>query len=194
MNRINIIQSFIDKIGAKSYLEIGVQGGSCFEAIKCDNKIGVDPDKSSRANVHKTSDDFFAGNPDKFDVIFIDGLHHADQVEKDIINALDRLNEGGIIVCHDMLPTTKSMQEIPLRPDHCEWTGDCYKAWVKLRQERNDLEMYVVDTDWGCGVIKRGGQEPVKIDIAVNFDNYFVHKKEWANVISVDEFKQKEGF
>lgn len=202
MNRVSIIQSFINKIGAKSYLEIGVQGGSCFESIICEKKVGVDPDESSRATVKLTSDDYFNRHnkmdarieKEFFDVIFIDGLHHADQVEKDILNALNHLNEGGVIVCHDMLPTSKFIQEIPQTPQHVEWCGNCWEAWMKLRQTRSDLEMYIVNCDWGCGVIKRGHQEPIKIDIPITWENYSVHSSEWANVISVNDFKLKEGF
>ncbi|WP_340581761.1 hypothetical protein, partial [Klebsiella pneumoniae] len=87
MNRIEIIQMHIDKYGYKSYLEIGVQGGDCFRAINCETKVGVDPDTGSAATIHKTSDEFFARNNDMwekemFDCIFIDVLHHADQVER----------------------------------------------------------------------------------------------------------------
>ena len=46
-----------------------------------------------------TSDEFFEKYPEeKFDVIFIDGLHHYDQCQKDTINALKKLNESGIIL------------------------------------------------------------------------------------------------
>jgi hypothetical protein len=202
MNRIDIIQSFINKLGAKAYLEIGVQGGSCFEAIKCEKKVGVDPDESSRATVKLTSDEYFNRHnkmdarteKEFFDVIFIDGLHHADQVEKDILNALEHLNEGGVICVHDNLPTNKFMQEIPQQPSHNEWTGNGWETWVKLRQTRSDLEMYVVNTDWGVGVIKRGTQTPVVINLPITWENYAVHSSEWSNVISVDQFKHKEGF
>ena len=109
MNRIEIIQELINKHGYKNYLEIGVRDGSCFNAIKCESKDGVDPDLSSAATVKLTSDEFFKRWEAekevpawyKFDIIFIDGLHHADQVEKDIDNSLKYLNEGGIIVMHD---------------------------------------------------------------------------------------------
>lgn len=201
MNRIEIIQSFINKLNAKSYLEIGVQGGSCFTAIKCERKVGVDPDPASAATEHVTSDDYFKNNEiedgtlrkETFDVVFIDGLHHADQVEKDILNALEVLNDGGVICVHDNLPTNKFMQEIPQQPSHNEWTGNGWETWVKLRQTRSDLEMYVINTDWGVGVIKRGSQTTVTINIPITWENYAVNSPEWANVISVNDFKHKEG-
>ena len=79
MTRTDIIQLLIDKIKAKSYLEIGVSGGENFQTIRCENKVGVDPELTSPATIFLTSDEFFKQNKDTFDVIFVDGLHHADQ-------------------------------------------------------------------------------------------------------------------
>ena len=191
MNRIQIIQAHINKYGYKNYLEIGVQAGHCFRAIQCENKVGVDPDTGSAATIHETSDKFFETNKSKFDCIFIDGLHHADQVYKDIINSLDRLNEGGTILMHDCKPTNKHMQEIPLT-DQNEWTGNTWEAYVKVRQERDDLEMKVVDSDWGVGIIRVGKQEKLVIpaEIHVNYENFAIHNAQWLNLVSVREFIQ----
>ena len=80
MKRTDIIQSLIDKVGAENYLEVGVSAGENFRDIKCKNKVGVDPEPSTPATIHIDSDSFFKDNKRTFDVIFIDGLHHADQV------------------------------------------------------------------------------------------------------------------
>jgi predicted O-methyltransferase YrrM len=189
MNRIDIINGLIKKNGYKYYLEIGVQNGHCFSQIEAQKKTGVDPDKSSAATVHKTSDEFFKANKYKFDIIFIDGLHHADQVVKDINNSLACLNKGGAIVMHDCLPTSKRMQEIPLQ-EQCEWTGDTWKAFVEFRKTRSELTMHTVDTDWGCGIITIGAQDCISVDSKLTYENYLINKKEWLNVISVDKFKE----
>ena len=47
--------------------------------------------------VKKTSDDFFESNDKTFDAIFIDGMHQSDYVLRDFNNAMDCLNDGGII-------------------------------------------------------------------------------------------------
>jgi len=194
MNRIEIIQSYINKYGYKNYLEIGVQAGHCFRAIQCANKTGVDPDPTSAATIHKTSDEFFASLKDitRYDCIFIDGLHHSDQVYKDIKNALYYLAEGGTIIMHDCKPTTEFMQRIPLTTQ-VEWTGDTWKAYVKVRTEREDLEMFVVDTDWGCGVIRAGKQEKLVIPsgVELTYANFEKYHAEWLNLISVEQFKAK---
>ena len=43
----------------------------------------------------------FSKNKTFFDVIFIDGLHHYKQCQKDCINALKFLKANGIILLHD---------------------------------------------------------------------------------------------
>lgn len=192
MNRIQIINAIIAKTGATSYLEVGVQAGDCFNAINCDYKVGVDPDRSSAATHYMTSDEFFKQNKQKFDVCFCDGLHHADQAEKDVLNMLKVLNEGGTIVMHDNLPTNKHMQEIPLT-DQVEWTGNVWRAWVKLRATRDDLQMHCINTDWGTSVIRKGSQTPIilhKPIEEVTYEDYEKFKQYWMNIISVEEFKQ----
>lgn len=189
MNRIEIINAVIKKIKAKSYLEIGVQAGDCFKAVECAEKVGVDPDVSSAATIHEPSDVFFAKNKNKFDVIFIDGLHESETVYRDIVSSLLCLNEGGVILMHDCLPTNKFMQEIP-QTTQGEWTGDCWKAYVKMRIEREDLFMCVINTDWGVGFITAGGQDKLQLKEAVTYENFVLNKQRWMNIVSVDEFKK----
>ena len=48
-----------------------------------------------------TSDNFFLNYKEKFDVIYVDGSHEADQVYKDITNSWKILNINGILICDD---------------------------------------------------------------------------------------------
>lgn len=202
MNRTLIINYLAKKINAKSYLEVGVRIHSCnFDKINIDHKVGVDPclEVFDREPTYKlTSDDFFSKNTETFDIIFIDGLHEFKQVEKDINNSLKFLNEGGFIVCHDMNPIKEYRQftlDNPKRKEFFEktkdtlWNGDCWKAFVKIRTERNNIIMHTVDTDFGCGIISLGRQEPLDIKQQnLNYQNLNKNRKEWLNLISVDEF------
>ena len=99
-NRIDILKYIQEKIKKNnknfSYLEIGVQNETVFKEIITSNKIGVDP---VSGGTHKmTSDEFFDQNEKFFDLIFIDGLHEYNQCKKDLINSVNFLNPGGIIV------------------------------------------------------------------------------------------------
>jgi len=188
MTRTDIINKFIEKYKFESYLEIGVQTGVNFRAVKCKKKVGVDPDQRSSATVHKTSDEFFLDNEQRFDLIFIDGLHEYLQVRRDIGNAFDCLSDGGVIVCHDMLPLDENMAAEEIHGG--VWCGTCYKAFMYYRRFSN-LEMYTVDTDYGCGVIKKGESEP-KIYKDFSFEFFDKNRKEVMNIISVEEFIKKE--
>jgi hypothetical protein len=39
------------------------------------------------------------------------------------------------------------------------WCGDVWKAIVRLRATRNDLRVFVLDCDYGIGVVYRGTPE-----------------------------------
>ena len=98
--RYHIINALLENTVQKRYLEIGVRNPEDnFDRITADFKVSVDPGVESRVNhatFPLTSDEFFeklfAGRlkiaDSTFDVIFVDGLHLADQVYRDIQNAL----------------------------------------------------------------------------------------------------------
>jgi len=190
MIRTEIIQSLINKISAKKYLEIGMGPGINFKSIVCEHKICVDPTPTVPVTFSLTSDAFFEQNKDKYDVIFIDGLHWSEQVYKDINNSLEVLNDNGYIICHDMNPHSEFIQRYPQPKIESEWTGDCWKAWVRLRTERSDLNMFVIDTDYGCGVITRGKQDTIKITDDLNWDLLNSNRGQLLNLITVDQFKE----
>lgn len=186
MTRLDLINYLAKCNDAKFYLEIGVDKGLVFNHVNIPYKVGVDPDKKSHATIHATSDNFFTVNKQYFDIIFIDGLHFADQVIRDVENSLSFLNSHGFIICHDMLPNREIIQRIPRETN--EWTGDCWKAWVKLRCSRSDLSMYVVDTDYGCGIIQVGSQDTISVDdIDLTYDNFTKYKHKWMSIISIEE-------
>ena len=192
MNRVNVIQSLINKIGATRYLEIGLGSGEHWKSVNCKYKVSVDPNKNKnemRATYVMESDEFFLHNKGTFDVIFIDGLHWEKQVYKDVINSLGVLNKNGFIICHDINPKVESLQFYPYDVKcRGKWTGDCWKAWVRLRREHNDLNMFVVNSDFGCGVISRGHQNLLLDKLELTWKNLVLNRKQWLNLISVEEF------
>lgn len=162
--RYDLINHLIQKHGYKSYLEIGTQNSICGSNVKCDRKVGVDPNPIQRLpydfNQHftVTSDYYFSQQVSNFDIIFIDGLHTYNQVKKDFINSLKCLNENGCIVLHDCLPTTeeraKSFDEGGI------WNGDCYRFIQDL--EDSKIKFYIADFDQGCAVVYKKDIKPIK--------------------------------
>lgn len=206
MNRTDIINIYAEKLNAQSYLEIGVRvANDNFNKISIPYKVGVDPGLEGffEATYCMTSDEFFKQNTKIFDIIFIDGLHETEQVSKDIENSLQILNKNGVIICHDMNPLIKEYQlsiSDPMRLKYVEqqksigddryglWTGDCWKSFAYLRNTRQDLEMFVVDTDFGVGIIKKGDQKIINLPSDLTYEYLEENRNEILNLKSVQEF------
>jgi hypothetical protein len=187
MERCDVINYLINKYNYKSFLEIGTGPGT-FPRIICEEKFGVDPDPATNPTYLMTSDQFFAENHRKFDIIFIDGLHHEEQVTRDILNSLQCLNRNGTIVVHDCFPKSEIAQRVPREVEW--WNGDVWKAWMKFRIY--PYKMFVVNEDEGCGIIRNDGnsQKTFKPLLPLTYNNLVINAKEWLNLISWEEFKE----
>jgi len=183
--RVAFINKAISKYHDCKYLEIGVSTNKVFNSIplKMSNKFGVDPNQGG--NFRMTSDEFFIKYKNlKFDVIFIDGLHHYEQCQKDCINSINQLKENGIILFHDMLPRCEMEQVIP--QSFHTWTGDVWKVAVELSHSRN-MDFRICNIDHGIGILK-----PLKNHIYIkipglnskNFEDFLEYKKNFKIINS----------
>jgi len=187
--RQTIVQEIINLKNYQSYLEIGCYKNDLFDKVKCNIKVGVDP--ISGGTVRKTSDDYYKTNKEKFDIIFIDGLHHYEQVIKDINNSLNVLNENGVILLHDCLPNNVYEQVVP-RCKHI-WNGDVWKAIVECRTKEN-IDTYTCYADHGIGVIfKKNNKNILELEIKdfskLKFKDYFYNYKKYMNLIEYSELR-----
>ena len=187
--RWDLIEYLIKKNNYTNYLEIGCDQNQLFSKFLIENKIGVDP--VSGGNIRKTSDDFFKENVNKFDIVFIDGLHTYEQVKKDILNSVNFLNENGIILVHDCMPDSLGKQAVPRYK--MQWNGDVWKAIVDLRQKEN-LNIYTCEMDQGIGIItNKKNSSVLKLNKPIGkikFKDYFENYQEYMRVISLPEFKK----
>ena len=93
---------------------------------------------------------------------------------------------------HDCNPPEYEIQLVPRQTGI--WNGDVWKSVVKLRCTNPNLQINVVDTDWGVGVLQFGSQETYSKDNLEKCLEYFYmndHREELLNIISVDEFYKK---
>jgi hypothetical protein len=185
MNRIELINILISKYGYQSYLEIGVASKGTYNNVNIGDKTGVDPNTDT-CDYKMTSDAFFARNRRKFDIIFIDGLHLWEQVIRDAHDSLEVLNPNGTIMLHDCLPTEENHQLRKSLYEFGNWTGDVWKAVMQLRMNP-DLQVCVVDTDWGCGIVRFGHQQTISVPVEIGWD-FFVVNKHLMNIVTVDQF------
>lgn len=181
--RFALINELIKMHGYKNYLEIGCSSDDCFKAITAESKIGVDP---FHGGTHRmTSDDFFASNDKKFDIIFIDGLHQYEQVRKDMLNSVEVLNDNGVILVHDCLPLNYKAQ-LPFPPGG-DWNGDVWKAFVEMRTLDN-IDSAVSLIDHGVGIIKKRPNTN-KPDVGTSnflglkFKDFVANYRSWLNTL-----------
>jgi hypothetical protein len=190
MNRITIIQELINKYNYSNYLEIGIRDKECFNQIVCKEKTGVDPAVSPNTynlpdkGYSLTSDDFFSSlNSDiKYDIVFIDGLHEERQVDKDIANSIKHLTENGTIVLHDCNPPDLNHENACL-------CGTVWKSFYKFRKTQKEYEAFVVDVDYGCGVIQKKPSSFLEFsseELTYHFLNN--NRKEILNLKTPEEF------
>lgn len=192
--RTEIINYLIKKYNLKSYLEIGSAWKGNFDLIICQHKISVDP--AYDCDYKMTSNDFFKINKEKFDIVFIDGLHHVEQAMDDFNNSHNSLNKNGFIVMHDCLPTREEHQ---LREKHpivgqSAWTGDVWKCIVSLRKE-GFLNIDTINYDWGCSVYHKSCDYKIigKTNNVqkLEYQDFEQNKYKMLNIITLEEFYKR---
>ena len=209
-SRTDIINFLLNTFEKKtSYLEIGVRfPEENFNMVSAFQKYSVDPGYENPENpvqFKMTSDNFFSNirngkilNTEiKFDVIFIDGLHLADQVERDLTNSLEFLDNNGFILIHDCNPPSyfhaSEIHDYKLSPAKGYWNGTTWKAFFKYRQKK-EVFSCCNDSDWGVGVISKNIKIGRPTEIRNPFFEFEVlnkNRKESLNLISFEDFKNR---
>lgn len=141
----------------------------------------------------------------RYDVIFIDGLHTYEQTMQDVQNSMEWLSPGGYVVMHDCSPPhaaaaypAESLQaaaQAKVPGWTGEWCGDVWKTICHLRATREDLQVMVVDCDYGVGVLRQGPAGPLlELDPnmipSLTFEDLAAHRTEWLNLIPPSQFPE----
>lgn len=171
MERPVILQRIFSLFPKVKYLEIGVSTGATFHEVNAEKKYAVDPNflfeapKTSALDSVQyfpmTSDLFFEGHneDEKFQVIYIDGLHTFEQTLRDLLNATQVLAPGGVIVIDDTVPTSYEAS-LP-NSDICfqirrlvnngdsAWMGDVYKLAFFIQSFMQQFEYRTISDNHG---------------------------------------------
>jgi hypothetical protein len=191
--------------GETSYLEVGVETGATLERVRSTRSVGVDPHPwfdTTRLPRHISlyemgSDEFFdtVSGAENYSVVFLDGLHTAEQTYRDLVNALSRLAPGGAILLDDTVPC----DAISAIPDQerslaerrlsnlagSPWHGDVWKVVVAIASHPGSLSLRTIlgsgnpqTLVWRCSP----GVDPVGLPDALpeevrllEFEEVFVH-------------------
>lgn len=148
-----------------NYLEVGVAYGLTLEGVTAQSKIGVDPYPKfnlrylpTNCKIFKTtSDQFFDSldNSQKFDFIFLDGLHEINQLIRDLVNSIKIINQDSWILIDDVVPydsvsaisnlvESKKLRKTSLFPDFIGWHGDCFKIIELISAKFNFLDSFLI--------------------------------------------------
>lgn len=189
IKRYDILNHLAHKYNLQRYLEIGLNDSTQnFDKIICKHKVSIDPDPKANATWVMTSDEFFENKiyhlSNFIHLIFSDGLHSAEQCQKDFCNAMGLLSDDGYLCIHDTNPAEESLTHFP-RDKKGSWNGSTYKFAAKLKSLGCDV--VTVDEDHGVTIVRKTDLRPVgACDISWGYFN--ANRKELLNIISFDEF------
>jgi hypothetical protein len=128
----------------------------------------------------------------QYDIVFVDPWHTYHQSLMDLEAALTLVSDKGFIVIHDCCPI--SAEEIGAYKQG-PWCGQTYEAFVEFSNAHKNLEIFCVDSDYGCGIVSMvprfSLQRPTfKYEKSKIHDwNYFnAYKTELLNLIEAEKF------
>jgi len=146
----------------------------------------------------------------RFDIIFIDAWHEYEIARRDFENALSLVRDRGIVVAHDCLPEGGEEACSPYRDGKFIWAGVSYKHYFDELSSRNDLWYCTVDTDNGCGMVRkwpkthlyrRGADSDPDLvrewrslgsNYGAAYKFYELHRNTMMNVVTVADFLAAE--
>jgi hypothetical protein len=172
----SIINSLFKESDIK-YLELGLSCGTHFNKLSIKNKesvdIATDPRPYGKPTYLMSTDDFFKQNNKKYDIVFIDADHDHKQVIKDFNNAIDVLNDDGVIFLHDLYPAILEQT----KKIYCDDSFKILDYFMK-----NNYDIIVNTSDFGSACVfnpKKINPEDVLSDLSwqVFINDYKVDNK-----------------
>jgi hypothetical protein len=89
----------------------------------------------------------------RYDVILVDPWHEYEASLRDMQAALSLLTDHGSIVIHDCFPPTDDIISPEFVPG--SWCGVTFIAYADFVMQNPGLQYQTIDTDFGCGIVRR---------------------------------------
>jgi hypothetical protein len=220
LQKYEIVNALVMKNGYESYLEIcTTETGGRFWRIdrkrlrvchrllyRCPEEFADGEEITFRSAGDSIENLLDAGL--KYDIVFLDSWHTFDCSMRDLETGLSVLREGGVMVVHDCFPRKEHAG--PVFHGGC-WSGVTYCAYVDFLLSRRDLYHCTVETDYGCGVVKKIRRDEAwksphrAADEIVEqwrskrsrdddmYDFFYDHRRELLNLVSAEEFLAMEN-
>jgi hypothetical protein len=183
--RNEVVQGVLDLFDGPAYLEVGVSRGNTFHAVTAARKVAVDPrfrfdpDEAARqdptATYHLVTSDAYFGEivdeAERFEAIYLDGMHTFEQTLRDFTNALAFLAPGGVVVIDDVRPASylASISDIAehrrlkaaVKGSKGAWMGDVYRLVYFIDTFFQQITYRTVAENHGQLVAWRGRRDAV---------------------------------
>jgi Methyltransferase domain len=179
ISRPDVLNGILRLFPISNYLEVGVNRGETFLQVNATRKVAVDPKflfsiqeasvAHTESHFHEvTSDEYFsdiAAPTDKFQLIYLDGLHTFEQTLRDFVNATHYLSSDGVIVIDDVIPSSYQaalpeqadafrVKAFTGDPDN-SWMGDTYKLVFFIHSFFTNYNLRTVSDNHGQSVVWR---------------------------------------
>ena len=202
--RAEFLNGVLSQFQSPRYLEIGVNEGQTFFEISAAYKAAVDPSfifdvsKARESGADSeffeiTSDEYFATVADRaklFDVIYLDGLHTFEQTLRDFNNSIELLQQDGVIVIDDVLPTSYQaglpnqldsfkINEF-LNDDDASWMGDTYKLVFFIEAYFPFYDLRTIADNHGQAVVWRAKRPREQI---AKFDSEQLSRLQYVDIV-----------
>lgn len=142
-----------------------------------------------------------------FDIALVDSWHEFEPSWRDLVEGFRLIRADGTLVVHDCLPAQTGGRRTQIRPGRM--VRRQLSSYVDFISQRHDLAVYTVDTDYGCGVIRKladpspesataagaellGDWRSKRDDPMEAFAFFQAHKQVLLNLITADEFFARE--
>ena len=144
-----------------------------------------------------------------YDVILVDPWHGYESSLRDMRSALTMLKEDGVLVVHDCSPPSLHHAS----PSYIlgGWCGLTYAAMIDFVAAEPGLDLYTVDADFGCAIIRRRsavqatgasmrpdpaamtGWRAVGSDFVERYRYFDNRRADLLNLLTIGEFLDREG-
>jgi len=140
----------------------------------------------------------------RYDIVLLHSFHLYDRSYRELKDAWSVITDRGAIVVHDCLPPSEDLISPEFVPG--SWCGVGFLAFIDFVQNTQDLAYATVDTDYGCGIIRKGAPAQsspetddlkarwagIRHDAKVAYRFMIENKAPLLNLLSVEAFKRAE--
>jgi hypothetical protein len=215
ISRPDVLNGLLRLFTHATYLEVGVNRGETFLQVKANRKVAVDPKflfslddartAHSGSEFHEVTSDIYFSDiispSDKFQLIYLDGLHTFEQTLRDFVNATQFLAQDGIIVIDDVIPSSYQaalpdqldafkVKEFTGDPDN-SWMGDTYKLVFFINSFFPGYNLRTISNNHGQAVVWR---RPRAMDVFRSYTMAEIVSLEFLDVIKQEDVFHKKDF